>query len=209
VTEYDPAAARTTGLEFNSSATASLIQRAKGQDPDAWRQLVELCGPLVYRAGLEAGLQVHDTADLVQDVFTAMVDHVSDFRGERAQQSFLAWLRTITRNKICDYFRRPKGLAAAGGPETYDQIHVISGSSESQSSDGPPAEETILLSRALELASGQFEEQTWQAFWRVVVNGQSPSHVAEDLGMTRHAVYKAKSRILSRLRHELNELNQL
>ena len=38
----------------------------------------------------------------------------------------------------------------------------------------------------------EFEDRTWEAFWRVSVDGQSPADVAADLEMSVAAVYKAK-----------------
>jgi RNA polymerase sigma-70 factor (ECF subfamily) len=60
-----------------------------------------------------------------------------------------------------------------------------------------------LHDRALELVRSQFEDKTWQAFWRCAVDGQSPAEVSQALGMTQVAVRKAKSRVLHRLRDEL------
>ena len=48
-----------------------------------------------------------------------------------------------------------------------------------------------------------FEPATWQAFWRVVTQGESGVEVARDLGMSVNAVYVAKHRVLRRLREEL------
>jgi RNA polymerase sigma-70 factor (ECF subfamily) len=62
-----------------------------------------------------------------------------------------------------------------------------------------------LYRRAMELIRTEFEEQTWRAFLRVTVEGQSPRDVAVDLGMTPNAVYIAKSRVLCRLREELGD----
>ncbi len=41
---------------------------------------------------------------------------------------------------------------------------------------------------------------------RVVVEGQRPADVAADLDMSRSAIYMAKSRVLGRLREELQGL---
>ena len=51
-----------------------------------------------------------------------------------------------------------------------------------------------------------FKENTWQAFWRVVVDGQSPKDVANELSMHPGTVRVAKSRVLQRLRQEMGEL---
>ena len=60
--------------------------------------------------------------------------------------------------------------------------------------------------RVLESIRAEFEPRTWQAFWRIVVDGQSPAEVAATLGMSLPAVYQAKSRVLRRLRRELGSL---
>ena len=60
--------------------------------------------------------------------------------------------------------------------------------------------------RALELVRSQFEERTWQMFWRTFVDGRSPVDVAAELGVTPAAVRKAKSRVLHRLKEEFAEL---
>ena len=60
--------------------------------------------------------------------------------------------------------------------------------------------------RALELISGDFESRTWQAFFRTTVQGDAPQDVANDLGISVWAVYKARSRVLTKLRAEFADL---
>ena len=95
-----------------------------------------------------------------------------------------------------------------------DQVHPYHAKDEARgqeaadaqarsASDGSAAENAGVVHRAAELVRAEFEDRTWQAFWRIVIDGHSPAHVAEDLGMSLHAVYKAKSRVLVRLRQEL------
>jgi len=68
----------------------------------------------------------------------------------------------------------------------------------------PPSEEEKqgLLRHALELLQAEFEPRTWQAFWKIVVEEKAPADVAAELGMSKGAVYVAKSRVLKRLREE-------
>jgi RNA polymerase sigma-70 factor (ECF subfamily) len=61
----------------------------------------------------------------------------------------------------------------------------------------------------LELIQGEFEERTWQAFWRVTAEGQAAKDVAQDLGVTASAVRLAKSRVLRRLREEMEGLEEM
>ena len=70
-------------------------------------------------------------------------------------------------------------------------------------SDDPLFDE--LLFKALESIRGEFHERTWQAFWRVAVDGRTAVDVGSDLDMKPGAVRVAKSRILLRLRRELGD----
>ncbi|MHC5542285.1 TrfB-related DNA-binding protein [Singulisphaera rosea] len=46
----------------------------------------------------------------------------------------------------------------------------------------------------------EFEERTWQIFWRVTVESQAPAVLAEGLGVTATSIRKTKSRVLRRLK---------
>jgi RNA polymerase sigma-70 factor (ECF subfamily) len=49
----------------------------------------------------------------------------------------------------------------------------------------------------------EFQPTTWRAFWEVVVSARTASEVAAELGISVDSVYAAKSRVLRRLRKEL------
>ncbi len=72
--------------------------------------------------------------------------------------------------------------------------------------ENPPGADAAILPQALQLVRAEFENRTWEAFWRAAIEGQLPADIAADLGMSVQAVYKAKSRVLRRLRGELGEL---
>ena len=173
-------------------------------------RLVRLYGPLVDFWISGAGLQPADARDVFQETFQAVAEGISDFHKDRPGDRFRGWLRTIVRNKLADHFRR-QGLQppAAGGTEAFRRLQEVEGPGMSAES---PAERTALQQfrlRALELVRGEFEEQTWQAFWRVAAEGQAPKDVAEDLGVTPSAVRLAKSRVLRRRREEMEGLEDL
>jgi RNA polymerase sigma-70 factor (ECF subfamily) len=63
-----------------------------------------------------------------------------------------------------------------------------------------------VVRRALELMREDFEPATWQACWRTVAEDQPTAEVATALGISENAVYIARSRVLRRLRRELDGL---
>jgi RNA polymerase sigma-70 factor (ECF subfamily) len=190
-------------LGSSLATSATFIGRVQGDDPLAWDRLVKLYGPLMERWCRRWGLQSHDAADVLQEVFQSLAVHVREFRKQRAHDTFRGWLRVITRNKVLDHFRRlGREPAGVGGSDALNRLVGIAGVADDDSSDDP-GDEAILLERALNLIRHEFADQTWQAFWRTTVDDLPATEVAAQLAMTSGAVRVAKSRVLKRLRSTL------
>ena len=188
------------------SISSSLLARVKAREPDAWRRLVKLYGPVIYLWARQAGLQPDDAADVVQEVLGAVADKVEDFRRERTGDTFQGWLWTITRNKIRDHFRRVQDRPEArGGTDAQQRILQIPELPEPSSDDHAEVGSRVARS-ALELIRAEFEDRTWRAFWRMAIDGCPAADVAEELGISIRAVYQGKYRVLRRIRQELDEL---
>jgi len=190
------------------STSSSLIDRVRARDADAWRRLVALYGPLVYGWCRRAGLAPEESADRGQEVFMAVAQGIESFDHKQPGSTFRGWLWTITQNKIRDHFRATGKQPHALGGSDFQQFlaHVPAEQSSAASSSYPPDASDNLFRRGLSLIQAQFEDRTWQAFWQVTVEGQTPADVAAELGMTPATVRKAKSRVLQRLRQELSGL---
>jgi len=191
----------------NGSTSHSLIRRAQRADQAAWEKLTRLYSPVVYGWARQAGLQPDDAADVMQDVFQTLTSHLQQFERRTNGDSFRGWLYTITKNKIRDHFRAQRGKAQAlGGTDAQQMWQRLPETPPDVASSDGTTEMNGVRRRALELASGDFESRTWQAFWRTAVEGDSPNDVAADLGISVWAVYKARSRVLTKLRAEFEEL---
>jgi RNA polymerase sigma-70 factor, ECF subfamily len=193
----------------SSSVSLTLLEQLRARRPEAWERFVRLYGSMIHRWCRRAGLSAEDAADVLQEVLSAVMVHLPQFRRDRADDSFSGWLAAITRNKVRDHFRRRQGRAQGrGGTTAQRQLSEIAETPEaSEESIQPDADTEAWLSRhALELIRGEFEPRTWDAFWRTTVESQSPAGVAADLQMTVPAVYMAKSRVLRRLRQTLGQL---
>ncbi len=189
--------------------TSSLLGGIKDSQEDAWARMSLLYAPLVYFWCRQTGLQASDADDVVQEVLRTVATRVGEFQRNRSEGSFRGWLRTITRNKVGDFIRmdrrRRQVLDEMAPPEN------ASNGSKPQitARDGANQEETrLVFNQVLELIRTTFEEPTWRAFLRVVMDGAPPRDVAEELSMSVESVYQAKSRILRRIRDELRELGE-
>lgn len=193
------------------STSPTLLARAKANDPLAWQRLVELYSPLIFYWCRGARLRAADAADIVQDVFHAVARSLERFEHETERGSFRGWLRRITSNKLRDHWRAHGAEPVAQGGSTVRQLLESAAEPVAFDPDEPAgAEETgLLLERALSLFRTDFEEPTWQAFWGLVIEGRSAAELSDALGISVNAVYKAKARVLSRLRSELHALVEL
>lgn len=185
------------------STSTGLLDAARAEDPAAWERLVDLYGRLVLFWCRRAGLEEADRSDVFQDVFRTVYCQLHQFRKERPQDSFRAWLRTVTRHKIIDHVRsQTRHVSAHGGSEAATRLQEIEdpmiAASGKETQQGEERE--LLLRHALELVKAEFEPKTWAAFWRTAADGIATHVVAEELGMTSVAVRKAKSRVFQRLR---------
>jgi RNA polymerase sigma-70 factor (ECF subfamily) len=213
-----------------SRTSQSLLVAVKENDPDAWNRFVELYSPLVYFWCQESGLPATDLNDIFQEVFHALARNIEKYSprpkgGERGGGSFRGWLRTLTRNKVNDHFRKggrepkPQGgtaafqylqqLPAAENREPAEALNEALNSTGRASTTTSHSHESDLerrmLRKALDNIRCNFKEQTWQAFWMVVVDGRETNDVAADLAMRPGTVRVAKSRVLKRLRLEIGE----
>jgi RNA polymerase sigma-70 factor (ECF subfamily) len=195
------------------STSRSLLAEAKQADQAAWQRLATLYAPLVASWCRRWGVAEQDLVDVLQEVFSAVARHLGAFRKDRPTDTFRGWLLTIARNKTRDHFRRrAEEPAAAGGTEAsmrFQQVVDPRSPEEATAADVGPEDGAIvnaILRQALESIRGEFQEQTWRAFWGVVVEGRAAADVAADLNMRPGTVRVAKSRVLLRLRRELGDV---
>ncbi len=194
------------------STSLSLLEQANRGESLAWNRLVQIYGPIAYRWVRKTGLQPADCADVVQETFASLHRRLPTF-AVGPSKSFRGWLWTITRNKAIDLIRKkqrsPKLVLLS------EQAHLadLTVLESKLSADEPPTDSlgdlNAVIATALELIRRRSEPNTWLAFWRTVVEGESVDDVASQLGMNRWSVYKARSRTLQRLRSELKGLESL
>jgi RNA polymerase sigma-70 factor (ECF subfamily) len=179
------------------STPASLLERLrKPSEAAAWNYFVELYSPLLFRWAKRAGLQDSDAGDLVQDVFVILWKKLPTFRYDRSQ-SFHAWLKTVFLNEHRQRLRSPRPAALGSSFET-------PGDSSEQLDD--PEHRAYLIRRAFALIEREFAPLQTRAFREYVLRERSVDDVARELGLSVGTIYAIKSKVLSKLRHDLRDL---
>ncbi|MBA4188629.1 MAG: sigma-70 family RNA polymerase sigma factor [Planctomycetaceae bacterium] len=191
---------------MTDTISSSLLERLQRHDAVAWQRMVQLFTPLVYQWARRSGLGEFDSADVVQDVFAGTLRGINRFTRVNPGDTFRGWLHQITRNKIVDFHRQRAGSPIAEGGSTANlRLHSVAQEAQFVSDDDAESTE-CLVRRGLELIRGEFEPRTWLAFEAVATGERPAAEVATELGMSVGAVYVAKSRVIKRLRAELEGL---
>ncbi len=180
------------------TTSVSLLERLKRPDErSAWDRFIAIYTPLLYRWALKFQLSAEDAADLVQDVFATLVVKLPNLTYDQSR-SFRGWLLTVTRNKLFERLRLRRVLEVRADshfePRLDDDPSEIVAESEYRE---------LVTQRCLEVMRSSFLPSTWQAFWKLVVDGMTAPEIAAELGLSVSAVYSAKVRVMQRLREEL------
>jgi RNA polymerase sigma-70 factor (ECF subfamily) len=185
----------------------SLLLRALGGDPSAWRDLTALYRPLLVGWLRYQVVPVSEVDDLVQEILLAVVEHLPSFNHSGRVGAFRGWLRTIAHNRACDFWRaRGRQQQAAGGSSMVESLGQLEDPDSELNRLWDAEHDRYVLRCLLELMELEFEPTTVQAFRRVTLEGAASADVAQELGISIGAVYAAKSRVLGRLREEAEGL---
>jgi RNA polymerase sigma-70 factor (ECF subfamily) len=184
----------------------SLINRLhNADDHEAWLAFVEIYYPVIVSSLRVKGLQLADAEDVAQQVLVSVARALAVRPHDPDRAKFRTWLERVTRNAALNAMLRvPKDRASGGTdcllalhelPQTMDDAGVLDQEHRKQ-----------LMRLAAQSIECEFESDSWQAFWRTTVLGESIESVARELGKQVGSIYAARSRIIRRMRLEIQRL---
>ena len=186
---------------------ASLILRLRDRsDLQAWQEFTEIYQPLVFRLARRKGFQHSDAMDVAQEVILRVANAVERWEPDRAG-SFRGWLYRIARNLMIDFLDKGRRVpVTAGNTGMLRQVEqqVDPASADSQLFDVEFRRQVFAW--AADRIRGSFKESTWNAFWLTAVEQQAPAAVSERLGLSVGAIYIARTRVMQRLRGEVQRI---
>jgi RNA polymerase sigma factor (sigma-70 family) len=185
-----------------------LVRIRDGANQVAWREFAQMYGPVIYGFARKRGLQDADAADLMQEVLRSVSGAIQKLEYDRKQGTFRGWLFTITRNKVLNFHAARKiRPSAAGDSQTARALNE-----KAEPTDDSQAWELEYQRRLAQIAmdriKSEFQENTWRAFVLTAIEGASATEAAAKVKMSPGAIYVAKSRVLARLKAEIETLQR-
>lgn len=191
-------------LKVPSTRVTLLVRLKREGDNEAWRTFVDLYTPLVYRYCRSRGVQDADARDITQAVMASVHRAIEKFEYDPQRGRFRNWLGTIALHELGRHQHRDRrpGKGMGGG-----QGDAVAGQE-----DGPVDAAWLeefnahIFAAALARIRGEFDEPTWQAFDWTWLTDVKPREAADRLSKTTAWIYKARFRVLRRLRSEIEFL---
>jgi len=181
----------------------SLLLRVRDVNDDvAWSQFVEIYTPLIFAHCRGRGLQEGDAADVAQESMRAVAKAIGKFEYDPQRGKFRNCLLTVVQSKLHNFFVQQQ-LQPALASETTLRFKLENESTRADESVWEADYYRAIFNWAAERIRNEFRESTWRAFWQTTIDERDGKEVAKALGLSVGAVYVAKSRVIARLKKEI------
>ena len=192
--------------EFPDTRSTLIAQVRSPENREAWAQFVMLYRPVIYRMARKRGMQDADAQDLAQAVLIRVLGAIDRWEKTEPSIGFRHWLSRVAKNAILTALAKTSKDAVVGGTDVQDLLNK-------QPDIDPDIEREFALEflrekyhRAAATVQTDVDAVTWRAFELSVVEGRPCNEVAELLGKPMGTIYAARSRVMRRLRDQVDRL---
>lgn len=182
-----------------------LVRLRNPADQNAWFEFAEIYRPVITRLALRKGLQAADAENVAQNVLTSIARVIEKHEHDPQRAKFRTWLNRIAQNAILNALTRIKPDRGSGNTEVQSILNHV------ETNDGGDSDllrlerRRELFRRASQIVVDEFQPETWQAFWKTAVEGESVAAVSDELGKKPGAIYAARCRIMRRIQEVVAE----
>lgn len=194
--------------EAPATRASLLVQLRDGGNAEAWGEFARLYAPVIYGFARKRGLQDADAADLMQEVLRSVSGAVNRLEYDPRRGTFRGWLFTVTRNKVFNFLESRKRRVQASGDSRMQERLEQQASENNGSGEWETDYQRSLVKQAMERVKEEFQPATWESFMQTAVEGRTPADVSKRVGLSVGAIYVAKSRVMARLRQEIERLHE-
>src|SRR5262249_40169979 len=144
---------------------------------------------------------------LMQDVLRSVAGAMDRLHYDPVRGTFRGWLFTVTRNKVFNFLdSRSRRVQGTGDTRMQERLEQQTDGDGTMSADWEADYQRALAAQAMERVKGEFQAATWDAFVQTAIEGRTPAQVSVRVGLSVGAIYVAKSRVIARLRQEIERM---
>lgn len=191
----------------------TIIEMAKGDDPEAWNTVTSLYSPLIRHWAWKKGVRCpHDLDNVNQEVFKRVYHKLHTFSKPEGKGSFRGWLRTITHNFIYSNQLAETRLKIDDDSQAVDILNNFPSPKAEKSlldssvEDSGAIESGLIFRRIMNWVRKEYSPVQAAAFTGVVVHQRPARDVADELKISVNVVYQTKCRILKRIREVFKDI---
>lgn len=193
------------GSEWPSTHISLLNRVRVPTDSEAWKEFVNIYGPLIYNYCRKSKLNDSDSEDVCQDVFRQISSSLHTFDYNQKLGRFRSWLGTVTYHEICRFFKKNQRFQNQIGSNGLQEIiYEQPGEIDAVWSDEFCSH---IYKTALDNIRPEFDDKTWKAFELTWIKDRSPKDTAVELETEIPRVYKAKFLVQRKLKEEIQRLS--
>ena len=191
---------------------SSLINRLKATiNGESWEVFFNTYWELIYSVARRAGLSEADSQDVVQETILKVHKSLDRFQYNRERGSFKGWLRTITRSRLVEHYKKKQRQPPTQQPRE-DEDAPLANFADPQ---GPELERIwseewsrSLIQRSLAFLKQQVSLKQYQIFKCHCIDEWTVKEVGRALNVNAAQIYMAKQRVGKMFREELARARQ-
>jgi RNA polymerase sigma-70 factor (ECF subfamily) len=191
---------------------SSLINRLKDTiNGESWEVFFNTYWELIFSVARRAGLSEADSQDIVQETILKVHKSLDRFQYNRERGSFKGWLRTITRSRLTEHFKKQQRQPQTQQPRE-DEDDPLANLADPQ---GPELERIwseewsrSLIQRSLAFLKQQVSLKQYQIFKCHCIDEWTVKEVCDALNVNAAQVYMAKQRVGKIFAAKLERLKQ-
>ena len=191
---------------ITATNTCLLVGLRDLRNEQVWQEFSNRYSPVLINFGRRLGLSEQDAEDAAQETLISFSNAYRDGQYDPAKGRLRTWLLGIAGNRVRDLHRRRDKKAKAGAStQVFDNLADDHSMSEAWEDEWRQA---VLKACITELRQ-QVEPVTLEAFELYALKGVEADEVAKRLGISRNAVFLAKSRLIARLRDMQTQMEEI
>ncbi len=195
-------------LSFDLLTTLLLPLLSSPEAEEAWRVFFARYWPLLVSWAMKGGVGRANAEQIASQVLLKLSCGRTLAAFDRGRGRFRPWLRKVVHRVTLDFrreLRKTPGGVGRGG----DSEKALDSLLDTESLDGLAEDLDVRLSHDLRQAESAIERvrerlkaNTWGAYYRTAILGNSAVETADALGLSVAAVYMAKQRVAAMLEEE-------